>query len=51
MDEIDNVLNKQSGLLGLSGLTNDMREVEDKAMAGHTGAKLALDVFCYRIAN
>ncbi|XQU09408.1 acetate kinase [Halomonas sp. LY9] len=51
VDEIDNVLNKQSGLLGLSGLTNDMREVEDQAMAGHPGAKLALDVFCYRIAK
>ena len=51
LDEIDNVLNKQSGLLGLSGLTNDMREVEDQAMAGHPGAKVALDVFCYRIAK
>ena len=51
LDEIDNVLNKQSGLLGLSGLTNDKREVEDQAMAGHPGAKLALDVFCYRIAK
>ena len=51
LDEIDNVLNKQSGLLGLSGLTNDMREVEDQALAGHKGAKLALDVFCYRIAK
>ena len=51
LDEIDNVLNKQSGLLGLSCLTNDMREVEDQAMAGHPGAKLALDVFCYRIAK
>ncbi len=51
LDEIDNVLNKQSGLLGLSGLTNDMREVEDQALAGHKGAKLALEVFCYRIAK
>lgn len=51
LDQIDNVLNKQSGLLGLSGLTNDMREVEDQALAGHPGAKLALDVFCYRIAK
>ncbi|MED5458446.1 MAG: acetate kinase, partial [Pseudomonadota bacterium] len=51
LDEIDDVLNKQSGLLGLSGLTNDMREVEDQAVAGHPAAKLALDVFCYRIAK
>ena len=51
LDEIDDVLNKQSGLLGLSGLTNDMREVEEQAVAGHPAAKLALDVFCYRIAK
>lgn len=51
LDEIDNVLNKQSGLLGLSGLTNDMREVEEQASAGHAGAQLALEVFCYRIAK
>ncbi|AQU81493.1 MULTISPECIES: acetate/propionate family kinase [unclassified Halomonas] len=51
LDEIDNALNTQSGLLGLSGLTNDMREVEEQALEGHPGAKLALDVFCYRIAK
>ena len=51
LDEIDDVLNKQSGLLGLSGLTNDMREAEEQAVAGHPAAKLALDVFCYRIAK
>ncbi|MCS2609574.1 acetate/propionate family kinase [Halomonas dongshanensis] len=51
LDKIDAVLNKESGLLGLSGLTNDMREVEEQAEAGHEGAQLALDVFCYRIAK
>ncbi|KPQ26561.1 acetate/propionate family kinase [Halomonas sp. HL-93] len=51
LDEIDKVLNKQSGLLGLSGLTNDMREIEQAAAQGHTGATLALEVFCYRIAK
>ncbi|MGP9499731.1 acetate/propionate family kinase [Halomonas sp. AOP43-D1-4] len=51
MDKIDDVLNKQSGLLGLSGLTNDMREVEEAAEQGHARAMLALDVFCYRIAK
>ncbi|MBZ5488185.1 acetate kinase [Halomonas aquamarina] len=51
LDKIDDVLNKQSGLLGLSGLTNDMREVEEAAEQGHEGATLALDVFCYRIAK
>lgn len=51
LGEIDQVLNKQSGLLGLSGLTNDMREIEAAAEEGHTGATLALEVFCYRIAK
>lgn len=51
LDQIDTVLNKESGLLGLSGLTNDMREIETQALAGHAGAKLALEVFCYRIAK
>lgn len=51
LDQIDTVLNKESGLLGLSGLTNDMREIETQALSGHAGAKLALEVFCYRIAK
>ncbi|MCG6659386.1 acetate kinase [Halomonas campisalis] len=48
---IDEVLNRGSGLLGLSGLTNDMRELESAAKAGHAGAELAIEVFCYRIAK
>ena len=45
-----NVLcNKQSGLLGLSGLSNDMRNLEDLAARGNARAQLAIDVFCYRI--
>jgi acetate kinase len=47
-DDNDNLINKQSGLLGVSGLSNDMRDIEDNAAAGHTRAKLALDIFCYR---
>jgi acetate kinase len=44
------MLNKQSGLLGISGLTADMRELQAE-IAEHKDrrAKLALDVFCYRI--
>ncbi len=41
--------NKQSGLLGLSGVSNDMRDLEELAGEGHERAKLAIDVFCYRI--
>lgn len=51
LDDIDATLNKHSGLLGLSGLSNDMRELERAADAGHAGAILAIEVFCYRIAK
>jgi acetate kinase len=48
LDDIDKLLNKQSGLLGLSGLSNDVRELLEAA-PGNERARLALDVFCYRI--
>jgi acetate kinase len=48
--ELDAMLNKQSGLLGVSGLTSDMRELQAEiAEHGDRRAKLALDLFCYRI--
>jgi acetate kinase len=47
---VDTLLNKQSGLLGLSGLTNDMRELLAEAHENNDRrALLAIDVFCYRI--
>jgi acetate kinase len=47
--EIESLLNKQSGLLGISGLTNDMRELLDEAReSGDRRARLAIDIFCYR---
>ena len=47
--EIDALLNKQSGLLGLSGLTNDMRELLEEAHENDDRrARLAIDIFCYR---
>jgi acetate kinase len=49
MDEIDTILNKKSGLLGLSGVSNDIREVHAAAQEGNERAKLALQVFAYRI--
>ncbi len=49
LDEIDALLNKQSGLLGLSGLTNDMRELlEEEKEHQDRRAKLAIDIFCRR---
>ena len=50
-DEISDVLNKKSGLLGLSELTNDCRGIEDAAAEGHKGATLALSVFIFRLAR
>lgn len=51
LTDITNMLNKESGLLGLSGVSNDMRTVSEAAEAGNQNAKLALDVFCYRLAR
>ena len=48
--EVDNLLNKSSGLLGISGLTNDMRELLAEAEeSGDRRARLAIEIFCYRI--
>ena len=48
---IDTLLNKESGLLGLSQLSNDCRTLEEAHYAGNLQATLALDVFCYRLAK
>src|SRR5215212_3427527 len=48
--EVDSVLNKQSGLMGISGLTNDMRELLDESHeSGDRRARLAVEIFCYRV--
>ena len=51
LEQIDAMLNKDSGLLGLSGLSNDMRSLEQAREQGHAGATLAIEVFCYRLAK
>jgi len=52
LDEMMNILNKKSGLLGLSGgLSSDFRDLRDAAQAGNEKAQLAVDAFCYRIAK
>jgi acetate kinase len=48
--EVETLLNKQSGLLGISGLTNDMRELLDEAReSDDRRARLAIEIFCYRV--
>ena len=49
LDEITEVLNKKSGMLGISCLSSDGRDLEAAAEAGNAKAKLALDVFDYRV--
>jgi len=47
-DDVDTMLNKQSGLKGICGF-NDMREVLHQAQNGNPSAQLAIDMYCYRI--
>ena len=50
LEEVDNTLNKKSGLLGISG-ASDCRDVEDAIAAGNKEAKLAYDMYVERIAS
>ncbi len=48
--EVETLLNKQSGLIGISGLTNDMRELLDEDRENNDRrARLAIEIFCYRV--
>jgi acetate kinase len=49
IDEVMSILNKKSGLIGISVVSSDMRDTLDAADAGNERAKMAVDVFCYRI--
>ncbi|MBT8036357.1 MAG: acetate kinase [Verrucomicrobiae bacterium] len=51
IQEISDLLNKQSGLLGLSNISNDMRELREQASDGSDEAALAIEIFCYRAAK
>jgi len=48
-NEIDDVLNHQSGLLGVSGVSADMREILASMKQGHSRAKLAFDIYVHRL--
>ena len=49
MAELEKIFNKESGLLGISGVSNDVRDLEKIAANGNEKAKLALDIFAYKI--
>lgn len=49
--EIDTIMNKKSGVLGISGVSSDFRDIESAMKDGNERAKLALDMFHYRVAK
>ena len=48
IEEVMNILNKKSGMLGVSGVSSDFRDLEKAADEGNERAKLAIDMFCYK---
>lgn len=51
VDEVDTMMNKQSGLLALSDISSDSRDIEEAAAKGDEKAEVALDMFAYRSAQ
>ena len=49
--EMLNILNKKSGVLGISGVSSDFRDIYEAAANGNERAKLATEVFCYQVAK
>tara|TARA_R110001583_G_scaffold16041_4_gene65138 strand:+ start:7132 stop:8337 length:1206 start_codon:yes stop_codon:yes gene_type:complete len=49
IQETNNLINKESGLAGISGISSDMRDLENAAAEGNERAQLALDMFAYRV--
>ncbi|MBU8932708.1 MAG: acetate kinase [candidate division Zixibacteria bacterium] len=49
LHEANTLLNKHSGLLGISGVSADMQEITSAAISGHSNAQLAFEAYCYRI--
>jgi acetate kinase len=49
LDEIDRILNKESGIYGISGISSDLRDVEREYAAGNDRARLSLEVYAYHI--
>ncbi len=51
IDEMINILNKKSGVLGVSGISSDFRDLDNAAAEGNKDAQLALDLFHYEVAK
>ena len=50
-EELDDILNRKSGLLGVSGISGDMRKIESAIDAGNQQAQLAFDVYAHRLVR
>jgi acetate kinase len=51
VEELDHILNFESGLLGVSGVSNDLREIDKAIAAGNARAKLAMDIYIDRLTS
>lgn len=51
LDEVMGILNKKSGVLGISGISSDFRDIEGAAEGGNQRAQLALDLFAYQVSK
>ena len=51
IDEVMNILNKESGVLGLSGIGSDFRDITDAMLAGDERARMTIEAYCYRVAK
>ncbi|MEZ4508092.1 MAG: acetate/propionate family kinase [Eubacteriales bacterium] len=49
LEQVETMLNRESGFLGMSGVSNDMRDVEDAAAEGNGDAKTAVESYCYNV--
>lgn len=49
--EVENILNKKSGVLGISGVSSDFRDIESAEASGNRRAKVALEIFYYKVAK
>lgn len=49
VSEVNEYLNKKSGVLGISGVSSDFRDIQEAADNGNERAQLAIDIFCYRV--
>jgi acetate kinase len=51
LEEVINILNKESGVYGISGISSDFRDLEEASNNGNKRAKIAMELFAYRVAK